>query len=63
MRRGWRAESVSGERGSEAVRQSLALTSPLTMFVVCQGTCFCAGKAEGFNRQKVLYCFGEVRES
>ena len=31
------------------------------MFVVCQGTCFCAGKAEGFNRQKVLYCFGEVR--
>ena len=33
------------------------------MFVVCQGTCFCAGKAEGFNRQKVLYCFGEVRHS
>ena len=33
------------------------------MFVVCQGTCFCAGKAEGFNRQKVLYCFGEVRQS
>ena len=30
------------------------------MFTVCQGTCFCAGKAEGFNRQKVLYCFGEV---
>ena len=33
MRRGWRAESVSGERGSEAVRQSLALTSPCSWSV------------------------------
>ena len=24
------------------------------------GTCFCAGKGEGFQKQKVLYCFGEV---
>ena len=24
------------------------------------GACFCAGKGEGFNKQKVLYCFGEV---
>ena len=30
------------------------------MFTVCQGTCFCAGKAEGFSKPKVLYCFGEV---
>ena len=33
------------------------------MFTVCQGTCFCAGGTEGFSKakQKVLYCFGEVR--
>ena len=24
------------------------------------GACFCAGKGEGFNKQKVLYCFGEA---
>ena len=24
------------------------------------GTCFCAGKGEGFAKQKVLYCFGEA---
>ena len=32
-------------------------------FLSCEsiaGTCFCAGKGEGFQKQKVLYCFGEV---
>ena len=39
----------------------------LIYFIVCfkncesiAGTCFCAGKGEGFQKQKVLYCFGEV---
>ena len=29
-------------------------------FRIVLGTCFCAGKGEGFNKQKVLYCFGEA---
>ena len=50
--------SESGlERGWD---QSVGRERPDRMFTVCQGTCFCAGKAEGFNRQKVLYCFGEA---
>ena len=35
----------------------------MSFFLNCQliaGTCFCAGKGEGFQKQKVLYCFGEV---
>ena len=32
------------------------------MFHICQGSCFCAGPKteEGFQKGKVLYCFGEV---
>merc|ERR1719410_922692 len=36
------------------------LSKSTKMFTVCQGTCFCAGKGEGFQKQKVLYCFGEA---
>ena len=32
---------------------------PYFQFLI-PGTCFCAGKGEGFQKQKVLYCFGEV---